>query len=775
VHVEPDDRYNPNVGMEDKVISEEDLLNIRLQRRPCVMGLVFHKHLYQEERLLYPVRRTQGSTRGDGKFVRISWDEALDTIANKMEEVRKKYGPYSIITPYMPNDSLVRLFEFWGAGVDSWGWCSFDPARLMCHVMAGALGWNYHEYASGSAADMLANAKLIVLWGFDPTVQHHGPAHQFAWFIKMARERGTPVIIIDPRYTLGAEVLADQWIPIKPGTDCAMFLAIAYLVFTENWLDKEFIEKYVEPKGLEKWRDYLLGIEDGIPKTPHWAEKICAVPAETITELTRLIVERKPAWLWCHYSVSRKSQGEEVVKAFAALQAMLGLWGTPGAGPVFNPGPQRGYSIMAPWGKKGSYHVPKLYRSHYWAQAVLLLDKIKSGELSEADYRRMVGWRANPSLVSQFEPRMLFWGGGSKPHASNFLITATDTPNDQIKALNRMEFVVYMHSRITPSAKYADIVLPAMDWMWEAKTLTRTRYGGFECINYCPGVVSPPGEVKHWIWVYVKLAERLGINPRDYFQYYTNDENWEKDYEGYIRDSYNQVEQYYRDRGKEVPTFEKFSEGEFINCDELEGIPHTGWDAQIKQGKPFSTNSGKIEIYSDYLANEANRGKGEHLDAHGRIIENLPGDWSDLAPIPSYKPTARGMGDPLTRKFPLMLLTPHSRYRVHYLFWNHPWLREDVYRHRVWINTYDAKVRGIKEGDLVRVYNDRGEVLIKAYVTSRIMPGVTIVRQGAWYEPDEKGRDIGGSPSTLLGGDLVSCTTAPKATNLVQIERLEAR
>jgi anaerobic dimethyl sulfoxide reductase subunit A len=775
VHVEPDDRYNPNVGMEDKVISEEDLLNIRLQRRPCVMGLVFHKHLYQEERLLYPVRRTQGSTRGDGKFVRISWDEALDTIANKMEEVRKKYGLYSIITPYMPNDSLVRLFEFWGAGVDSWGWCSFDPARLMCHVMAGALGWNYHEYASGSAADMLANAKLIVLWGFDPTVQHHGPAHQFAWFIKMARERGTPVIIIDPRYTLGAEVLADQWIPIKPGTDCAMFLAIAYLVFTENWLDKGFIEKYVEPKGLEKWRDYLLGIEDGIPKTPYWAEKICAVPAETITGLARLIVERKPAWLWCHYSVSRKSQGEEVVKAFAALQAVLGLWGIPGAGPVFNPGPQRGYSIMAPWGKKGSYHVPKLYRSHYWAQAVLLLDKIKSGELSEADYRRMVGWRANPSLVSQFEPRMLFWGGGSKPHASNFLITATDTPNDQIKALNRMEFVVYMHSRITPSAKYADIVLPAMDWMWEAKTLTRTRYGGFECINYCPGVVSPPGEVKHWIWVYVKLAERLGINPRDYFQYYTNDENWEKDYEGYIRDSYNQVEQYYRDRGKEVPTFEKFSEGEFINCDELEGIPHTGWDAQIKQGKPFSTNSGKIEIYSDYLANEANRGKGEHLDVHGRIIENLPGDWSDLAPIPSYKPTARGMCDPLTRKFPLMLLTPHSRYRVHYLFWNHPWLREDVYRHRVWINTYDASVRGIKEGDLVRVYNDRGEVLMKAYVTSRIMPGVTIVRQGAWYEPDEKGRDIGGSPSTLLGGDLVSCTTAPKATNLVQIERLEAR
>ncbi len=774
--IEPDDRYNPNVGMEDKVVSEEDLLNVRLQRRPCVMGLVFHKYLYQEERILYPIRKVYGTKRGEGKFERISWDEALDTIAGKMKEVREKFGPYSIITPYMPNETLVRLFEFWGAGVDSWGWCSFDPARLMCHVMAGAPGWNYHEWTSGSAMDMLAHSKLIVLWGFDPTVQHHGPAHQFAWFIKMARERGTPVIILDPRYTMSAETLADQWIPIKPGTDCAMFLAMAYLVFKEGWEDKEFIRNHVEPKGLEKWKAYVLGIEDGVPKGPSWAEKICGVPAETMAALTRLIVEQKPAWLWCHFSVSRKSQGEEVVKAFASLQAILGLWGTPGAGPIFNFGPQRGYSENASWGeKKGGYHVPKLYRSHHWAQAVLVLDKVKRGELSEEEYRKKVGWRADPSLVSRFEPRMLFWGGGNKPFASNYIVTATETPNEQIKALERMELVVYMHNRLTPSANYSDIVLPAMDWMWEAKTITRTRYGGFDCINYCPGVVSPPGEVKHWIWVYVKLAERLGIDPRDYFKYYTTDENWEEDYERYLRDSYRQIENFYEKQGKRVPEWEEFTRGKFINCDELEGAPHTGWDAQMKQGKPFGTRSGKIEIYSDYLAEETNRGRGEHFDQQGRLIENLPGDWNDLAPMPMYKSARRGMDDPLTQTYPLMLLTPHSRYRVHYVFWTHPWLKDDVYRHRVWISPHDATIRNIKEGDWVRVFNDRGEVLMRAYVTSRIMPGVTLIRQGAWYQPDSKGRDIGGSSSTLLGGDLTSCSTAPKATSLVQIERIEGR
>jgi anaerobic dimethyl sulfoxide reductase subunit A len=776
IRVEPDDRYNPGVGMEDEVLTSDDLVKNRLQRRPCTMGLVFHKYLHmEEERVVYPLRRIPGAKRGEGRFERISWDEALEMIAQRMKEVRENYGPYSVITPYMPNDSVERLFQFWGAGVDGWGWCSYDPQRLIGHVMAGAPGWSYHEFSSSSAGDMLANARLIVLWGFDPTVQHHGPAHQFGWFIKLAREKGTPVILFDPRYTGTAETLADQWIPIKPGTDIAMFLAMANVVFREDWVEHEFVKKYVEPEGLERWKRYVQGMEDGVEKTPEWAEKICAVPAQTIRELTRLVArEYRPAWMWNHYSVNRKAQGEQIFKAFASLQAILGYWGTPGAGPPMNIGPRRPFSAQASWGPSGPYRVPKFYRSHYWAQAVLLLDQVCSGELSEEQYRKKVGWRADPSLVKKFNPKMLFWGGGSKPHASNHLVTATDSPNDQIKAMERMEFIVSMHSRITPTAKFADLLLPAMDWMWEEKALRRTAYGGFESVNFCPGVIPPQGEVKPWIWVYVKLAERLGINPKDYFKYYTNDANWDKDYEKYLRDSYEQVANYWRDRNKEVPSWERFIQGEFINCDELEGKPHTGaWDSFINEGKPLRTKSGKIEIFSHYIADERNRGKGEHFDPFGRLIDNLPGDWNDLKPMPVYCRPVRGMEDPLTERYPLYLLTPHSRYRVHYLFWTHPWLNGDVYQHRVWISLADAKARGIKDGDWVKVFNDRGEVRIRAYVTSRIMPGVTVIRQGAWYDPDENGVDRGPSPSTLLGGDTESCHTAPKATNLVQIEKAE--
>jgi len=191
-----------------------------------------------------------------------------------MKEIRQKYGPYFITNPYGPNESLKRLFEFWGAGVNSSGWCSYNANRLVAHIMAGALGAEYSQYSSGSGPDMLAISKMIVLRRFDPTNGSSGPAHQFAYFIKLAREREKPVILFDPRYTVAAEVLTDQLIPIKSGTDCAMFLAMAYVSFKQNLCDKDFVPKYVEPRGLEKWKDYVLGLVDGVEKTPRWAESV---------------------------------------------------------------------------------------------------------------------------------------------------------------------------------------------------------------------------------------------------------------------------------------------------------------------------------------------------------------------------------------------------------------------------------------------------------------------------------------------------------------------
>ena len=771
ISVEPDDRYNTGIGREDELLTEQDLIKVRLQRRPCTKGLAFHKYIYSPERILYPLKRDPDSKRGEGKYTRISWDEALSILSGNMKKIREKYGPYSIITPYMPNETAERLFSLWGAGVDSWGWCSFDAARMMAHIVGGEKGWDYAHYSSGSAPDMLAHSKVIVIWGFDPSIGSCGPGFQFAWFLKLARERGKPVIIIDPRYTVGAAVLADQWIPIKPGTDTAMYMAMAHVLLKEDLWEKEFVAKYVEPTGFAKWQDYVLGRADGIEKTPEWAEERCAVPAETIRALALLVGKERPAWLWSHWGVSRKSRGEQTVRAFASLQAMLGYWGTPGAGPTFHTGPCRDIGWKIPWGPMGDYSVPKMYRSHYWAQAVLLLDKVRSGELSPEEYMRKIGYRADPAILKDFDPKMLFWGGGGKPHASDHLVTACEATRSQVQAMEKMEFIVTMHSQMTPTVSYADLILPAQDWMWEEKNIRQSEYGGFECINYCPGVVDPPGEVRPWGWVYTKLAGRLGVNPKKFFKYYTSDENWDRDWEHYLRDCYQHIETYYKDRGIDIPSWEAFTGGEFINCDEMEDEPFTGWDAQMKGGKPFRTESGKIEIFSRYIADEANRGRGEHYDFSGRLYDNLPGDWGDLAPSPTYQTAVRGMDSPMTHSYPLMLLSPHCRYRVHYLFWDHPWLKDHVYRHRVWISATDAKLRGIKEGDLVQVHNDRGKLVMQAYVTSRIMPGLIVIRHGGKYIPDRSGVDRGASPSTLMGGDFESCITPAKAANLVQVEK----
>ncbi|MCL5961557.1 MAG: molybdopterin-dependent oxidoreductase [Chloroflexi bacterium] len=767
--IEPDDRYNAGVGREDDVLSEQDIIKGRVQRRACPMAWVFHKLLYHPQRILHPLQRAPGSERGEGKFVRISWDEALDTLVGKMEECREKYGPYSVMTPYMPNAHLERLFGFWKAGVDTWGWCSYDPERLSAHLMVGRPGWEI--FSSSSPADLLLNTKMIVLWGFEPTMAHHGPGHLLAWYIKMARERGVPIICIDPRYTTAAEVLADQWIPIKPGTDMAFILAVAYVLYKEDLYDKEFVNRFVEPKGFEKWRRYVLGLDDGVAKTPEWAASICAVPAETIEHFTRLYARMKPTWLWKHWSVSRKSYGENSTRGAAILQAMMGYFGVPGGVLPINFGAWDTNvfpGLRPPVGEVATdYVVPKICRSHKWAKAVLLLDKVRSGELSEEAWRSIVGYKGPPELPipKEFNPKMLMWGG---PHhtGSNPISTATDCSSDQVAAMMRMEFIPYVHTTMTSTARYADLILPALDWMWEQQLLVATHgYGGLGSLNFCPGVVDPPGEVRPMIWVYTKIAEKLGF-AKQFNRYYTSDDNWNRDWDRYSKDVYELIARDCLPAGSVVPSWEKFKEKQFLNLEEFHDAPYVGFTDEIQEGKPFSTKSGKFEPCCDILDSEQERGQ-LHSDHLGRIIDNLPNDWRSMQPIPVYQPAVHGFEDPLVKEYPLMMLTPHSRYRVHTVFWNVEWLKGDVYRHGVWLSIADARSRQIKDGDLVRVFNNRGELFLPAYVTSRIMPGVVVVRQGAWYSPNP---EESGAPHVLLG-DEDSPVTAPHATTLVQAEK----
>ncbi|MCL5959363.1 MAG: molybdopterin-dependent oxidoreductase [Chloroflexi bacterium] len=760
VTIEPDDRYNRGVGREDRTLSDLDLVHAKVQRRACPMGWMWHKHLHDPNRILNPLKRRAGSRRGDADFQRVSWDEALDTIVERMTEYREEFGPYSIMTPFWPNANVERLFGFWGAGLDTWGWCSCDSERLATHLTAGRMGWE--AYGSSSAADVLFNSRLIVLWGFDPTTAHHGPGHQLAWYIKMARERGTPVICIDPRYTMAAEVLADQWIPIKPGTDMAFILAIAHILFEEKLYDEDFVRRFVDVEGIEKWRRYVLGLDDGVAKTPHWAENICGIPAYTIAEFARLYARSKPTWLYKHWAVARKSRGENSARGAAALQAMMGYFGLPGGIMPYYFGAWPKPAAARPLGDAPTgYVVPKICRSHKWAQAILLLDEVNTGELSPDDWRAQVGYKGAPELPlpEEFHPKMLWWGGLYHT-GSNHLSTGCDSTHDQIRALHRLDFVLTTHTAMTPTARYADLILPAMDPMWEQLSVLPSSYGGFSSISCGPGVAPAPGEVRPMEWILTKIAVRLGFG-KEFNRYYTTDERWDEDWERYQRESYEECAEKLE---FPTPSWEEFKAGEFIHLDEHHDRPFFGFTREIEQEQPFLTQSGKFEVHSHLIANEEQRGR-VHRDHLGRLIDNLPNDWRDLQPLPVYQPAVRGLEDELGHRYPLMMLTPHSRYRVHSLFWTVPWLRGDVYRHAVWLSVADAQTRGISDGEVVRVFNDKGEIFLPAYVTSRIPPGVTVVRQGAWYSPE------GGIAPHVLLGDSDSPPTPAPASTLVQVEK----
>ncbi len=605
--IEPDDHYNAGVGREDAILTDADLIKNRLQLRGCPMGWVFHKLITAPDRILYPLKRKEGTRRGEGQYETISWEDALDLVANKMKEVVQKYGPYSITTPYQPSPHLERLFGLWGAGIEGWGWCSWDAGRLAVHLMAGVPGWSLREGGSNDMADVLVNTKMIVLWGFEPTIIHFGPGHQLAYFIKMARERGVPVICIDPRYTVAAEVLADQWIPIKPGTDTAMMLAVAYVLITEELYDRDFVEKFVDLEGLEEWREHILGQTDGTPKTPEWAEKICGVPAETIRGFARLYASKKPTWLWLGWGPPRKSRGENTVRAAMALQAIMGYWGVPGGSVPVRMSTHPKPPAMMPYGEIPNRMVPKMYRSHKWAQMVLLLEKVQKGEMSVEEYKTIIGWRAPKSAgtaqqevmasggeysrtltwdaftdLSLPNPKMLF-GGGTWLHNTRIVNNAADSTGDHIKAMEQMECIVWLHSHMSPALYWSDVIFPIADQCLEDSRIGGSAYGGFVNITFVPGVVDPPGDARPAHWIYSELARRLGIGEQ-YNRYYRGygDGNdwktaWKEAWETYLQEQYDRISKALHDRGIGAPSWEEFRKTCLVNIQEHYDRPFHGF------------------------------------------------------------------------------------------------------------------------------------------------------------------------------------------------------
>jgi len=660
--------------------------------------------------------------RGEGKFQRISWEEALETIGNELNRIKQTYGPSAIFHFTSagsqallncggpgPGGPIQRLLQKFGGCTSSWGGPSAQGSWFASVV---TLGTSICE----STHDNFIKSRLIILWGFNPAETRHSTNLMLA--LTMAKEQGTPIICVDPRYTDTAAALASEWIPIRPGTDSAFLIAMAYVILKENRQQARFLDTFTI--GFAQFREYVLGIEDGIPKTSSWAESITGVPAALIERLAREYATRRPAALMAGYAPGRSAFGEQYHRAAITLAAMTGNVGILGGGAGGNlRGPLGSSFVNLPIGENPAE------RERPWPSRTL-----------DSSLRS----RTRVFLTDIFDAMLRGKDGGYPADIKLAYITMADplnqllNTNKGVKAFQKPEFIVVNEQFMTPTARFADILLPVTTSM-ERDDIIRPWLQGAYYI-YLQKAIKPLGECKSDFEIATLLAKRLGIE--DYSD--KSEDEWLRHIVSLDPQMSALSENYERFKQKGIYKFQPSK-------------PLVAFKEQIDdpEGHPFRTPSGKIEIYSQSLA------------ALGNPM---------LPPIPKYIQTWESVNDSLAQRYPLQLITVHSKARVNSTSHNVPWLRE-MEPHTIWINSQDANKRSITDGDSVIVFNDRGQMTSRAKVTERTVPGVVSVGEGYWYQPDDQGQDKGGCVNVLTKDEHSPGDAFPSNTCLVEVKMLE--
>jgi len=678
------------------------------QLRACLRGRAYRHRQHHIDRLKYPMKRT--GKRGEGKFERISWDEATNLMADNLTRIKEQYGNSALYVPY-GTGSYNQTNGIW-------------PARRLLNLFGGSLGY-YNSYSwaciskatpyvygtniTGNQRQDWINSKYIIMWGWNPSEMRDGTNSEY--FLKKAKEKGAKVICIDPRMTLSVVSLADEWIPIRPGTDNALMSAMAYVMIDESLYDKEFVKTHCigfdetqMPDGLEKeesFRDYILGTNDGQAKTPGWAEEITGIPQVTIARIAREYATTKPAMLYQGYGMQRRAYGEQPVRGGCVLAAITGNVGNSG-------GWASGIALQANDGgamwsifPEGENAVKAKIPTFLWSEAV-----IRGKEMGPAD-----GVTGAEKLDNNIK---MIWAV-----ASNAIINQHANINRSRKIMqdeSLVEFFVVQDNFLTPTGMYADLLLPACTQFETWGLEDGWKYG--DDVMLMPKVIEPPWETLSDYRICADIAEKLGLK-----EAFTEG----KDEHGWIEQF---IEEYRKTRFPEIPgldDLEKSNNGVYaVDVVEPKIAFKDFRNDPIKH--PLPTPSGKIEIFSKQLFEMNNP-------------EEIPA-------VPKYIQEWESPFDAAAEKYPMQVIGPHYMPRVHSTHDNNDWLSE-AFPQRVFINPVDAAKRNIKDGDKVKVFNDRGTVILPCRLTKRIMPGVVSIPQGAWWKPDENGNDIGGSTNTL--------------------------
>ncbi|EMT6576887.1 dimethyl sulfoxide reductase subunit A [Providencia rettgeri] len=713
------------------------------QVRACLRGRSIRRRMNHPDRLKYPMKRV--GKRGEGKFVRISWEEALDTVGNSLRDILQNYGNEAVHVLYgtgvdggnITNSNVpYRLMNSCGGFLSRYG--SYSTAQIRA-------GMNYlYGSQEANSPDDIANTKLVVMFGNNPA-ETRMSGGGVTYYVEQARERSNArMIVIDPRYNDTASGREDEWLPIRPGTDGALAAALAYVIITEDMVDQEFVDKYCigyDEKTLPAsapqnghYKAYILGQgADGIAKTPQWAAKITGIPADKIIKLAREIGQAKPAYIVQGWGPQRHSNGEQTVRAIAMLAIITGNVGISGG----NSGCREGtYDSGVEWFPMLDNPVKTQISVFTWTDAIergtemtAIHDGIKGKDKLDVPIKFLWCYASN-TLINQH---------------SDIARTHEILQDD-----SKCEMIVGIDHFMTASAKYCDILLPDLMPTEQEDLIPSESAGNMSYMILGQPATSAKFERKPIYEILSEIAKRLGPDVEQKFTEGRTQHEWIK----YLCEKS-------RERFPDMPTYEEMKTvGIFKHkCPDEHVIGFKDF-RDNPQANPLKTPSGKIEVYSESLAEIA------------KTWQLAPDDVID--PLPIYTEGFESHTDSLNKKYPLQMTGFHYKARTHSSYGNIDILKQAC-RQEIWINPIDAKTRGIKQGDMVKVFNDRGEVHIPAKVTPRIMPGVTAMGQGAWLDADMFGKkvDQGGCinvlttqrPSPLAKGN-------PQHTNLVEIAKL---
>ncbi|MFV0332574.1 MAG: molybdopterin-dependent oxidoreductase [Tropicimonas sp.] len=679
--------------------------------------------------------RSDRTGRGNGDFVEVSWEEAAKIVTEEMERVRTSYGNASLHRGksswasnhahfYKTESLLQRFLNGYGGCAEFYGNYS---NQALSEIMP-AVAWGATEASDWPT--LRDNARLVVIWGANPVLTTRILSGRYmtgGW--EALKDSDIETIVIDPMRSETARTLGSQWVPINPNTDVALALAFMHTLYTENLHDVDFIDECTY--GFEDFATYLTGGTDGQAKSADWAAPITGIPADTIRELARKMQATRTTIVG-GWSTQRQHHGEQPPWAMVAVAAMLGQIGLPGGGVNFGMVysdigfPRAGMPIIGGT-PRGTNPIGDPFPIACLTDAYLNPGKTIQVKGREVTY---------PDI------RLVYTSGGNQ-------FTHHQDTNLVVRAFQAPETVIVQDPWWTPSARFADIVLPA------ASDLERNDLGQvLNLILASRAAVEPQFQSRTDYDILSEFAERLGFGAA-----YTEGRD-EMDWVKFLYD-----EAAAKSPDIAMPEFDEFWAGEGI----LEFAMGTGDFVHLADFRedplfnPLGTSTGMIEFVSPFVGK---LGYDDDCPGHPTWME--PVEWKGSAEAESY---------------PLQMVSAHPPYRLHSQMCNTDAraLYEVGEREPVTINTGDAAARGIVSGDIVRIFNGRGQVLAGAVVSDDIKAGTICLHEGAWYDP-EKGGEIGtlckyGSPNVLTREEPRTSRFAQATiagTAIVEVEKYEA-